>query len=94
MSAKAKVHVVSIGTESHLVMAHTKAGAVRDLLEHLRDNGTVSADLATGYDIFCAGRDGIEIIGLDKYQRQEDPNQMPLDGVPEAAEGTAPASPF
>lgn len=95
---KAKVHAVELQGETHLVMARTKAGARRDLIEHIV--GDAHVDIATGEQIYRAGREGREIIGVDKYAQQVDPNQMPLDGVSETvddageAEEVEPDSPF
>lgn len=89
---KAKVHAIELNGETHLVMARTKAGARRDLSEFLFDDAAI--EVATGEQIYQAGRDGREIIGLDRYQVQEDPNQIPLTGVPEAADESKPAAPF
>lgn len=80
---KAKIHAVEMKGETHLVMAMTKAGARRDLIEHIV--GDAHVDIATGEQVYQAGRDGREIIGIDRYANTEDPNQLPLDGVPEAA---------
>ena len=83
MALKAKTYAVEFGGSSYLVMAITKAGACRDLLEHLA--GKASADLATGEQLYEAGQAGVQILGQEKYKRQVDPNQLPLTGVPESA---------
>lgn len=95
---KAKVHAIELHGETHLIMARTKAGARRDLIEHIVGDVDQVA-IATGEQIYQAGREGREIIGIDRYTSQEDPNQIPLDGVPEAAnvsegEKAAAAAPF
>lgn len=89
MAAKAKVYNVHAFGESYLVMAMTKQGAARDLIEHLQDEGVLHTAVASGLDVYNAARDGVDIIGIDRYQRAEDPDQMPLDGVPEASEERA-----
>lgn len=76
---KAKIHAVELCGKTFLVNAITKQGAVRDLLEHLKDS--VEVKVATGEQLFAAGRDGGSIIGEDRYKRAEDPNQIPLDGL-------------
>lgn len=73
---KAKVHTVTLFGRNFLVMARSKAGAMRDLYDHLRDD--IHADVATGQDIYNAGRDGTAIIGIEKYARQIDPNQLEI----------------
>lgn len=82
---KAKTHAVSFeGREPVLVMAQTRAGAVRDAIEHINRElrETAHVDLATGEQIYQAGVNGEIIIGSDRYKRQVDPNQMDLTGVP------------
>lgn len=83
---KAKTYAVTFGGAVHLVQAITKAGAARDLLEHLRDNAT--ADLATGEQIYAAGVAGQPIIGADKYAQAVDLAQLPLTGIPETEKET------
>lgn len=82
---KAKCHAVTIDGETRLVMAQTKAGALRDTLEVLTDEMRQRAhvDLATGEQIYNAGQKGEPIIGDDKFKRTVDPNQLPLAGIPE-----------
>lgn len=87
MALKAKTYAVQFGDKTYLVQAMTKAGACRDLLEHL--SGTAYADLATGEQLYAAGQRGESIIGADKYVRVVDPNQLPLTGVPETAGETS-----
>ena len=92
---KAKVHTVTLESgKRYLVMARTKAGARRDLRDYIL--GEADVDLATGEDIYDAALSGEEIIGRDKYRATTDPNQIPLDGVPETVngEGDKPATPF
>lgn len=81
---KAKTHAVKLCGLTFLVHAITKAGAIRDLMEHLRDQA--SADLATGEQIYLAGAIGQEIIGIDRYKNSVDPNQPGLTGIPETAD--------
>lgn len=88
MSLKAKTYAVQFGGNTYLVQAITKAGAARDLLEHLRD--TAEADLATGEQIYRAGIEGRPIIGAEKYARSVDLRQMPLAGIPETEKEPAP----
>jgi hypothetical protein len=94
MTAKAKVHSVTLPSgERHLVMAHTKAGALRGLRDHVLGEAVV--DLATGEEIFDAGVEGRSIIDRDKFRVATDPNQIPLEGVPETASNDAkPNTPF
>lgn len=85
---KAKPHQVSIHGKTYLVEAQTKAGAIRDVVEMLADEMRKSAvcDLATGEQLYHAGRDGTPILNIGKYKRSIDPNQMGLAGIPETAE--------
>lgn len=82
---KAKVHAVTINGATHLVMAQTKAGAVRDVVAHLADELRKEAfvDLATGEQLYNAGQKGEPVIGDDRFKRAVDPNQLPLAGIPE-----------
>lgn len=86
MALKAKTYAVEFGGKTYLVQAITKAGAARDLLEHLA--GSAHADLATGEQLYAAGQRGEAIIGADKYARVVDPNQLNLTGIPETAGAT------
>lgn len=82
---KAKVHTVTLPNgDRHLVMARTKAGAKRGLRDFIL--GECEVDLATGEEIFDAGVAGLEIIDRDKYRSTADPNQIPLQGVPESVQ--------
>lgn len=83
---KAKTHAVTINGLTRLVMAQTKAGAVRDVVEELAEDMRASAhvELATGEQLYVAGRDGETILNHDKFSRVVDPNQLPLTGVPES----------
>lgn len=76
---KAKVHEVTLFGHSFLVMARSRAGAMRDLYDHLRDD--IHADVASGQAIYNAGRCGVEILGIDKYANVVDPNQIDLEGL-------------
>lgn len=67
-------------------MAITKAGATRELLEHLA--GAAHADLATGEQLYAAGKSGQPIIGEHRYKNVVDPNQLGLTGIPETEPGT------
>jgi hypothetical protein len=87
---KAKVYQVSIDGVTYLVEALTVAGATRDVAEEiakkLRERAVV--DLATGEQLYHAGKKGLPIINGGQYVRTEDPDQLPLAGVPETmAEG-------
>lgn len=91
MSTKAKAHAVTIDGRTHLVMAQTRAGAIRDVIEVLNDEMRKAAhvDLATGEQLYCAGVNGEPVIGTDRFKRQVDPNQLGLTGIPETAEDLA-----
>lgn len=80
---KAKVHAVELHGKTHLVMALTRQGACRDLAEHLAKDAV--ADIATGEQLYNAGKEGVPILGEDKYKRVVDPSQLPLSGVDEKA---------
>lgn len=86
--AKAKIFQVSIDGVTYLVEALTMAGAARDVVEEIgkkmRDRAVV--DLATGEQLYSAGKKGLLIINSDRYAKGDDPNQMPLEGVPETVE--------
>lgn len=82
MSApKAKVYRISIASTVYLVYALTQAGAMKNLLDHLDGTDKLDARLATGEELFAAGKAGTELIAEDKYKRVDDPNQsnLPLD---------------
>lgn len=80
---KAKVHDVTLFGRSYLVMARSKAGAIRDLYEYLREE--IHADVATGKAIYEAGRTGAQIIGIEKYARQVDPDQLEIGDLDDGA---------
>lgn len=86
-AVKAKAHAVTINGKTHLVMAQTKAGAIRDVLKVLTDELAKDAhvDLATGEQLYEAGVKGQEVIGSDRFKRAVDPNQLGLTGIPETA---------
>lgn len=78
---KAKVHNVTLFDHSYLVMARSKAGALRDLFDHIKEEA--HSDVATGQQVYEAGRNGQEIIGIDKYSADADvdPNQQKLPNL-------------
>lgn len=78
-AAKAKVHRVELFDRTFLIFARTKAGAVHDLFDLLKDD--VHVDVASGQAIYEAGRDGAEILNADKFANVVDPNQPDLPGV-------------
>lgn len=82
---KAKTYQVNIDGVTYLCEALTMAGAVRDVVDEIakkwRERAVV--DLATGEQIYYAGKKGVPIINSGHYKRGEDQNQMPLDGIPE-----------
>lgn len=84
---KSKTHAVTIGGKTYLVQAITKAGAIRDVIDRICDELREQAvvDLATGEQIYLAGKSGQEIIGHDRFKNAVDPNQMGLSGIPETA---------
>lgn len=73
---KAKVHSVTLFDRTFLVMARSKAGALRDLFENLKES--IKVEPATGQQVYEAGRDNKFIVGLDKYESDVDPNQQEL----------------
>jgi len=73
---KAKVHHVTLFDREFLVMARSKAGALRDLFENLKES--VQVEVATGQQVYEAGRAGKYIVGIDKYENDADPNQQEL----------------
>lgn len=85
---KAKVHCVTIDDVPTLVEAQTQAGAIRDVVnaraEEMRKRAT--CDLATGEQLYHAGKKGLLILNSGKYAKAVDPNQMGLTGIPETAE--------
>lgn len=91
MSIKAKHYQVSIDGLTHLVIAQTQAGAVRDVIDHLTGDMRKRAvvDLATGEQLYEAGIKNHTIIGSERYKREQDPNQLPLAGIPETAGAVA-----
>lgn len=86
---KAKTHAVFIkqNDKTYLVQAQTRSGAVRDVVDELAKQMRESAvvDLATGEQIYLAGKNNEPIIGSDRFKNNADPNQMPLAGIPETA---------
>lgn len=84
---KAKVYQVSIDGVTYLVEAQTIAGAARDVVAELagklRERAVV--DLATGEQLYHAGRKGLPVLNSGRYANAEDPNQLGLTGIPETA---------
>lgn len=79
MSApKAKVYRVTVAGATYLVYGLTQAGAIKNLLDHLYDTDNLDGRLATGEELFAAGKAGTELIAEGKYKRVDDPNQQPL----------------
>jgi hypothetical protein len=82
MSApKAKVYRINIAGVVYLVYALTQAGALRNLFKHLADDDRLDCRLATGEELFAAGKAGTELIAEGDYKRVDDPNQsnLPID---------------
>lgn len=90
-ATKAKVHRVELFDREFLIFARTKAGAVHDLFDLLKDD--VHVDVASGQQIYEAGRDGAEILNADKFANVVDPAQMELSGVEVDEVGTTYADP-
>lgn len=89
MSApKAKAYSVSVLGTSYLVFALTKQGAINNLIDHLRDGDAIYSEVATGEQLYNAGREGISIIAEEKYRRVVDKDQLPLEGLDTAVGGT------
>jgi hypothetical protein len=89
MKAKVfQVFIPAITSGTYLVEAQTKAGAIRGVIAHLDEQirKAAAADLATGEQLYHAGKNGQDVIGSGRFKRAEDPNQMGLDGIPETAE--------
>jgi hypothetical protein len=82
---KAKVYQVSIDGVTYLVEALTLAGATRDVVEEIgkkmRERAVV--DLATGEQLYHAGKKGLPVINGAQYVNVDDPEQMGLTGIPE-----------
>jgi hypothetical protein len=79
MSApKAKVYRINIAGTTHLVYALTTQGAIKNLLDHLDGDGTLDVRLATGEELFAAGKAGTDLIAEANYKRVADPNQSNL----------------
>jgi hypothetical protein len=71
MSApKAKVYSVTILGKSFLVYAQNQPGAVRNVLDHL--DSEISVGLATGEQLYRAGKSGAKFISGDKYGIKDD----------------------
>jgi hypothetical protein len=82
MSApKAKVYRITIAGTVYLVYALTQSGAIKNLLDHLDGDGTLDVRLATGEELFAAGKAGDDLIAESHYRRVADPNQsnLPID---------------
>ena len=58
-----KIHRVIIGDRDFFIYALTKQGAIRDVLEYLKQNALCR--VATGEDMFNLGRNGGEVINLE-----------------------------
>jgi hypothetical protein len=82
---KAKVYQVSIDGVTYLCEAQTLAGAARDVVEEVAKGLRARAvvDLATGEQLYHAGKKGLRVINSGRYDRADDPNQMGLTGIPE-----------
>lgn len=85
---KAKVYCVNIDGVRYLVEAQTQAGAIRDVVATVSDGlrERAACDLATGEQLYHAGKTGAAIINSGKYAKAVDPAQMGLTGIPETAE--------
>lgn len=88
---KAKVYQVHLDGVTTLVEAVTLAGAKRDVVEHLAKGmlSRATSDLATGEQLYHAGRKGLPVLNSGRYDNVEDPNQLPLSGTPETAGASA-----
>jgi hypothetical protein len=79
MSApKAKVYRINIAGTTHLVYALTTQGAIKNLLDHLDGDGTLDVRLATGEELFAAGKAGLTLVAEENYKRVTDPAQSNL----------------
>ena len=58
-----KIHRVIIGDRDFFIYALTKQGAIRDVLEYLKQNALCR--VATGEDMFNLGRNGGEVLNLE-----------------------------
>lgn len=91
---KAKVYQVSIDGKTYLVEAQTLAGAARNVVDHvakkMRERAVV--DLATGEQLYDAGRRGLPVLNSGRYVNAEDPNQIGLTGIPETISAALPAT--
>lgn len=77
-SPKAKVYRITIAGVVYLVYGLTQAGAMKNLFDSLYETDNLDARLATGEELFAAGKAGTSLIAEDKYKRVDDPNQHPL----------------
>lgn len=79
-SPKAKVYAVTILGRSLLVYGLTRASAINNAIESL--DTEIDARIATGEEMYAAGKAGAEFIGESKYKRVSDPSQSDLP-IPE-----------
>lgn len=86
-----QVFIPAIAGGTYLVEAQTKAGAIRDVIAYLDEEirKTAVADLATGEQLYQAGKTGQDVIGSGRFKNAADPNQLGLTGIPETAEEVA-----
>lgn len=82
---KAKTYQVSIDGVTYLVDALTLAGAARDVVAEISKGLLKRAvvDLATGEQLYHAGKKGLPVINSGRYASGDDPAQQTLTGIPE-----------
>lgn len=80
MRIPAKIHAVTFRGSTQLVEAQTKQGAIRDAIAAYAQQLQAEADcaVATGEQLYEAGRLGTPIINHGKYKAAVDPVQAPM----------------
>lgn len=58
-----KIHRVIIGDRDYFIYAMTKQGAIRDVVDYLKQGALCR--VATGEDMFNLGRNGGEVLNLE-----------------------------
>lgn len=80
-----KIHRVILGDRDFFIYALTKQGAIRDVVEYLKQGALCR--VATGEDMFNLGRNGGEVLNLESAPE-------PDSAQPDFFENEAPQQPF
>lgn len=82
---KDKIHAVTIDGTTYLAKGKTMKGAVASVIDHLTGGmrQRAAVELATGEQLYNAGRDGASVIGDDSLSGSAEGQQIPLIGAAE-----------